>query len=321
MEEFFVPNALIKINPEYASEFGHVGTLNASPKTVSKLRDKHNLPSYLKYNTNIGNFTSVGNFLKFIALKMKEPKKSSFNSSVSTKSKDWCAFEYDKALKVFTNTPWEVVNFKSKELVLENSSESGRDVQFDVTGEFFDVGRYLDNVPEVFGVSFNGKNRGKFANITIAGDYACGVKQNVIEVMQKRIVRLVDWLEFNNIRTKVTVVFSSDNSHLQIALKDYNEPLDITSIAVATHDSFFRRLVFRFIEHSDTISWGYGSSVAFSRWLSDSNAKKDSKADRNSVDIYIEQKSYIDSVVKSFDEAEVTLAKKIELDEYVTVEI
>jgi hypothetical protein len=233
----------------------------------TKIRGEES-PPYLNAKTLIGVFGSLSEFIKLIQGPFNSTKDLRYDSSITERGGSWTEYStYEELLDVVVNRPQELVNFKTNELQVNDGEESGKEVYFDVTGDFLDIGRYLDGVPEVFGTNFDGKHRGKRIKFIINANSSCRTDASSLTRRSQRVARLIDWLEYQGIRCSVNVVFSNDNAHNEILVKDFQDPLNIADIAVTSHGDFFRRLDFRFKEHSLTVDGGYGYAREFIDYL------------------------------------------------------
>lgn len=215
---------------------------------------------YLDRKTPRNRFLSLGEFLSTLSTKYavaKADKQSERNSNT------WAGgFSYASALDTFTNDPSKVRNFDETDLDL-TGGDSGLLLIHDVVGDTVDMGRYITGEPECMMSLTDGTPRGRRVRILFNLAAPSFVEADDMASAQKRITRLVDALEAKNVRVAMVGVASSTPDHTEIVTKQYHEPLDLNAIAVATHPSFFRRLVFRVIEYSPTFDSGYGRAKDF----------------------------------------------------------
>lgn len=116
-------------------------------------------------------------------------------------------------------------------------------------------------------------------------------------------------LENANIRTELIAAYSSENSHTEITVKQFNESLVIEDVAVVTHSDFPRRVMFRISEHSDTFSWVYGSSTTLN------NGVEGFKSTFNDeLTVYIEGNIEGEDIDKKFDKLEKELEEELSED-------
>lgn len=164
---------------------------------------------------------------------------------------------------VFQHEPWRIRQFSQKDDKLRNEDNPGNDVFFDVTGDYLDIGRYLEGEPEDFGNSIMGNPARVFADIMVNISAAKWTTAEYIIHKQKRIMRLVDWLENYGIRTRVRASLTTDVASLLVTVKEHHDPFDLNHLAVAMHPDFMRRTCLLIMEQSSRWEFGYGDAVRF----------------------------------------------------------
>lgn len=199
----------------------------------------------------------LDNLLNYVQKEMPTAKRGM--SSEKDREGDFNAFDsYQKALDTFRNHPDKVVVFDPAELRIKDDSESGSRVDFDVVGDYIDMGRYMEGVPETWGSMHNGNARNRRVNILISVSQVWSIRHQDITHRGERILRLIDALEAGGVRSELTGIESSQCTHTEVLLKRHDEPLTITDLAVVSHPEYLRRILFRVIEYSETYTDGYG---------------------------------------------------------------
>lgn len=168
-----------------------------------------------------------------------------------------------EAHDVFLNEPWRIRQFSAKDDKLRNEDNPGNDVFFDQTGDYLDVGRYLEGEVEDFGNSVMGNPARVFADITVNLAAAKWTTAEYIMHKQKRILRLVDWMELFGIRTRIRTQLSTDVGSLWVTVKEHQDPFDLNHLAIAMHPDFMRRTGLLVLEQSDAWEFGYGDAVEY----------------------------------------------------------
>lgn len=268
---------------------------------IGEMSSRHPHFSYLREGAIVTLFDGVDTILDTVLDKMKKPKHGS--SSLSTGRDGFNAFaNYDEAMDTFRHKPEQVATFDSAELRIKDASEVGNEVEYDVTGDYIDMGRFMEGVPESMGTMHNGNARNRRANILINLNQQWNISHEVIKHRGERILRLIDALEAGGIRTMLTGAESSECNHTEVVLKRHDEPLTISDLAVVTHPEFLRRVIFRIIEQSKTFSYGYGSAVMFGQQLTPEVIES---GNVNEMDIVIDGNFRDnDTVDESFDQLE-----------------
>lgn len=235
------------------------------------MKEKSKTLRYIKEKTYIGMFDGVNTFLEYVESQHPKPHPQYSNStdggsgnwapfSANSGGAEFNAFEsYEQAMDVFKNRPHEVVNFSPKEMFITDIIERGKDVTYDVSGDFVDIGRHLEGDPAEFGSLYDGTARNRRATIVFSMTHSGSVSHKPISYRGERIIRLVDALENAQVRTELRGIESSNCCHIDIILKRHDQPFTITDVAVASHPEFLRRPCFRFSEWSPTQEYGYGN--------------------------------------------------------------
>lgn len=276
-------------------------TSSGSNYVVGEMGKQHKDLNYLQSGSLVCLFDGLDTLLNTVVEKMPKPKNG--KSSVSTERDDFNAFgSYDEALDVFRNKPETVVKFDPGELRIKDESESGSRVDYDVTGDYIDMGRYMEGVPESVGTMHNGNARNRRVNIMIDLGQWWGLKPDVIIHRGERILRLVDALEAGGVRTRLVGVESNECSHTEVVLKRHEEPLTISDLAVVSHPEFLRRVIFRINEYSKTWEWGYGTATILNKRLRPEMLLSDNNDETNIyIGSSIKEKEAVD---KLFDQLE-----------------
>lgn len=167
------------------------------------------------------------------------------------------------AHNVFINEPWRIRQFSQKDDKLRSEDNPGNEVFYDVTGDYVDVGRFMEGDPENFGNSIMGNPNRVFATITVNIAAAKWTTAEYIVEKQKRILRLVDWMEQYGIRTQVKCILFTDAASIMVTVKEHQDPFDLNHLAISMHPDFLRRTCLLIMEQSPTWEFGYGDAVAY----------------------------------------------------------
>ena len=256
----------------------------------------------------VGFFDGVNTVLDSIAEYMPTPRKD--KSSTDTGRGDFNSFEtYEQAFNTYRHDPSAVRKFEEADLELTDADAAGIAVEYGVTGDYLDVGRYLEGEPEAFGVMANGNPRGRRVNILFNIDAVWSLAPETINARGHRMQRLVDWLEARQVRTALTAVSSATCAHVEIVVKHHDEQLDMNDIAVVGHGDFFRRMIFRFMEYSDRWRGGYGHAFHLAGYLENQKLKLDEGQELTIVvSNQIQDTKHVNS---EFDKAEKKLAEAL----------
>lgn len=221
-----------------------------------------------------------------------------------------------EARDTFENHPERIRTFNQNDDRLETHESPGKDVAYDVTGDYIDIDRHLEGIPEVFGNAVMGNPKSVFCTINILGSFVSNTHKNYVLAKQKRVLRLVDWLETQGIRCQIVVTEDTEICFSQVVVKEFADPFDLNHLAVAMHPDWLRRIMFLIMEQSKTWTWGYGSGLEY-----DSRMKKYKPQPEDGLYIYVGGytpfggKNYgIDELNESFDKIEESIQEMIDLN-------
>jgi hypothetical protein len=224
---------------------------------------------WLEQHELAGHFSGVDSMLNYTEQHYTEPRQSKDSSHRGTDGNFWFFNDYETALNTYRKHPDKVVEFTENDTRLEGGDAAGLDIQYDVTGDFIDIDRYLSGEPEHYGAMDNGIPRGIRMTIVVGSAWAGSTNNSVINDRSKRLIRLTDWLEAQGVRVQIVIIYSMECQYVEIIIKHYDEPISLADVAVTSHSDFFRRILFRWAEHSSTWRSGYGSSVSFDSYIRD----------------------------------------------------
>lgn len=268
---------------------------------IGEIKTQHPHLTYLRPTTIVTLFDGVDTALDFVTEKMPTAKEA--KSSISTGRDGFNAFKnYQEALDTFRLHPEKLVTFDPAELRIKDADEVGNTVDYDVTGDYIDMGRYMEGIPESVGTMHQGNARNRRVNIIINLNQWHVIPHGIITHRGERILRLIDALEAGGVRTMLTGIESSECNHTEVIIKQHDEPLTITDLAIVSHPEFLRRIIFRIIEHSKTFGYGYGDALRFGGLLTPEIIEG---TNVNELDIVIDSNfSNKASVDKAFDQLE-----------------
>lgn len=226
-----------------------------------------NQTGLLEKNERVMFFNGIRTCLDYFNDNLDEPRNNGSSEGRSGGHAGNAFNNYGEAMDIFLNHPEQVVKYDPTEMRPVEFEEQGNDLEFDVTGDFIDIGRVLEGVPENMGSLHNGNPRSRRVRLVVSLAQTSYMKPKQIDHRSERIIRLVDALENANVRTEIIVVDSTTCHHMEVVVKRFDEPMTIEDVAVATHSEFFRRMCFRAAEWSDTWKYNYGRADTLRRNL------------------------------------------------------
>jgi hypothetical protein len=253
---------------------------------------------------------SVYGFMNWIEATKNEVRNPSASPSSKRigKSGGWQEFpSFEDCYETFRDRPWEVRKFTQNDVPLKFSDNVGNQVEYDVVGDYIDMGRFLDGEPECFGRNVMGNPQGLFAKIVMNLSTSAFVEGATLKKRGERVARLVDWLENQHIRTEVLAFNASECAHVEVVVKRFDEGLNLDTIAVAGNGDFYRRLVFRVMEMSKTWREGHGTACTIYQ-----GRLKLPPIETNGILIFSENGGYPEDMDRKFDKLEKDLEQALE---------
>ena len=229
---------------------------------VGELADKSSVVAFVDKGATVAYFDGVDTTLDYIAEHMTTPQQSKSSSKTGVSKFNKFA-SFSETITTFREHPESIANFDETEMSIRDVGEVGTEVDYDVTGDFIDMGRYLEGIPEVFGNMHSGKARQRRLRILVNLNQTAGTDEADINHRSERILRLVDALENGGARCEIITVISNETGHWEFKMKDYQESLAINDLAVLTHSEWLRRIYFRLCEYSPAFEFGYGTATLF----------------------------------------------------------
>jgi len=171
----------------------------------------------------------------------------------------------DEAIETFRYKPETLVKFNQNDEKLVREDSVGKEVRFDITGDYLDIDRYLEGTPEVFGNAVMGNPKNIFCTINLLTSYVHWTEPEYVLEKERRIMRLVDWLEQQQVRCQIVATLDSECLNYSVIVKEFADPFDINHLAVVSHPDWLRRVLFLIKEQSPTWEWGYGSSLEYDK--------------------------------------------------------
>jgi hypothetical protein len=232
---------------------------------VGEAAQQNKLFNYIKERELIASFASPAQMLRVIhdELQYQPDREKSSNTTQKGRGGFYHFTDLAESTQVFRNDPKSVRKFKADDVQLKSEEGIGLVTEYDVVGDFIDIGRYLEGSPECMGFMRQGNPSGLRVTMIVDLCMSAGVDEADINHRQARMLRLVDWMEQHGVRCKIQAIMSSDNLHLDVTVKDYGDAVDLNGLAVTGHSDFFRRQIFLMMEQSKTWSYGYGYAHLF----------------------------------------------------------
>ena len=275
---------------------------------VGQLADKHHNFKYLERDALCMFASSVGGVFKAIDDLKWEPKHHK-SSNDSDRGEFQTFKSLDEAINTFKNNPRSIRNFKEADEMLLAEDDIGRDVAYGVTGDYIDIGKFLEGDPECFGSAVNGNPSSLRVNIVVNANAVSYVTAEALNHKQSKILEIVDWFEARSVRCRILAYASTQCSHVEIEVKSFEDVVDMNDLAITGHGDFLRRIVFLIDEKSNTWQSGYGSPRYFTEAMN--NHFKPDPYDGLTIYVDDQSSSDLDYISKQFENVKTKVADVI----------
>lgn len=255
----------------------------------------------------------VNNTLDFVEKHMPDARrdKSSIAKGASRHS-DFNYFDnWEECLDTYKNRPDSIRTFSEKETNVKVPESSGNDIYHDVVGDYIDVGRFLEGVPEVMGVASMGNPNNTFVSILVNLSATCYFDEKLLQLRSEYLLRIIDWLEAQRVRTSVRAFDSNQCLHMEIQAKRFEDHLNMNDLAILGNPDFLRRILFRVTEHSATFQSGYGTACQYSA----KRLKLPELVNENGLVLFTENQDNAETIKKNFERVERELEEALLNDE------
>lgn len=166
-------------------------------------------------------------------------------SSTYTHDDDWYGTKsLDQAIDLFRNKRHELLPKGFQQKHIKNINANGIDVEFDVTGDYLDMGRYMSGEPEVFGTNINGDLTGKVVSVYINASVSASYDAEDIMLGAEKLAEVINALYVSGARVSTTFMSAEETQWIEVKLNDFGDPLNPVDLVAVASPSFIRRLCF-----------------------------------------------------------------------------
>lgn len=137
---------------------------------------------------------------------------------------------------------------------------------YDITGFYVDVGRFLDNEPECF-MNTN-KPVNELIDIHVCGGIHCYTGAAEYMTSVKLLAKLVYILKAKGCNARIFYYIEGTYGAAKMKVKDFKDTLDLRSLIITQMPDFFRRYGFLLFELDPYLRSGYGriENGMFKKW-------------------------------------------------------
>ena len=170
------------------------------------------------------------------------PKKG---SSIEVGDKEWFGTSsLDGAIDLFRNNRSRLLPKGFKRHKINNVHSLGTDVEFNVTGDYLDMGRYMSGEPEVFGTNINGDLTGKIVRVYINASVTAYWDADVVMWGAEKLAETINALYLSGAKVSTTFMSAEETQWIEVKLNDFGDPLDPVDLIAVASPAFIRRLCF-----------------------------------------------------------------------------
>lgn len=166
-------------------------------------------------------------------------------SSTYTNNDGWYGTKsLDQAIDLFRNKRSELLPKGFQQKYIKNVNANGIDVEYNVTGDYLDMGRYMSGEPEVFGTNINGDLTGKVVSVYINASVSASYDAEDVMLGAEKLAEVINALYVSGARVSTTFMSAEETQWVEVKLNDFGDPLDPVDLIAVASPAFIRRLCF-----------------------------------------------------------------------------
>jgi hypothetical protein len=150
----------------------------------------------------------------------------------------------DEALDLFKYKRHKLLPKGFQQKYIKNVGAAGADVEFNVTGDYLDMGRYISGEPEVFGTNINGDLTGKVIRVYINASVSASYDAEDVMLGAEKLAEVINALYISGARVSTTFMSAEETQWIEVKLNDFGDPLNPVDLVAVASPSFIRRLCF-----------------------------------------------------------------------------
>lgn len=166
-------------------------------------------------------------------------------SSIEVGDKEWFGTSsLEGAIDLFRNNRSGLLPKGFKQQKINNVHSLGIDVEFDVTGDYLDMGRYMSGESEVFGTNINGDLTGKVVSVYINASVTAYWSAKGVMRGAERLAEIINALYISGAKVSTTFMSAEETQWIEVKLNDFGDPIDPVDLIAVASPAFIRRLCF-----------------------------------------------------------------------------
>ena len=166
-------------------------------------------------------------------------------SSIEVGDEEWFGTSsLEEAIDLFRNNRSGLLPKGFKQHKINNVHSLGTDVEFNVTGDYLDMGRYMSGEPEVFGTNINGDLTGKVIRVYINASVTAYWSADEIMRGAEKFAEVINALYVSGAKVSTTFMSAEETQWIEVKLNDFGDPLNPVDLVAVASPAFIRRLCF-----------------------------------------------------------------------------
>lgn len=183
--------------------------------------------------------------------------KPKIGSSTYTHNQEWYGTRsLDQAIDLFKHKRHLLLPKGFQQKHIKNVSAAGTDVEYNVTGDYLDIGRYMSGEPEVFGTNINGDLTGKVIRVYINASVSASYDSDDVMLGAEKLAEVINALYVSEAKVSTTFMSAEETQWIEVKLNDFGDPIDPVNLVAVASPSFIRRLCFAVNNYHDVTTNG-----------------------------------------------------------------
>ena len=183
--------------------------------------------------------------------------KPKIGSSTYIHNQEWYGTRsLDQAIDLFKYKRHLLLPKGFQQKYIKNINANGIDVEYNVTGDYLDIGRYMSGEPEVFGTNINGDLTGKVIRVYINASVSAVYGAQEIMTGAEKLAEIINALYVSGARVSTTFMSAEETQWIEVKLNDFGDPLSPVDLVAVASPSFIRRLCFAVNNYHDVSTHG-----------------------------------------------------------------
>lgn len=183
---------------------------------------------------------SIGAFVDYVT----QHKPRSGSSTYINHTEWYGTKSLDEAMDLFKDNRQKLLPKGFQQKYIKNVGAAGTDVEYNATGDYLDIGRYMSGEPEVFGTNINGDLTGKVVRVYINASVSASYDSEDVMLGAEKLAEVINALYISGAKVSTTFMSAEETQWIEVKLNDFSDPLNPVDLVAVASPSFIRRLCF-----------------------------------------------------------------------------